>query len=104
MEVLTPNRKRTYANDYAEEYSPTRVKKRKQHNNYFLEVQLDQLSKNELKDILINIVKEHPETEQTVAKYIPKPTVKRAVDILAGLRKELEDAIPYNRLGCIVLT
>jgi hypothetical protein len=99
MEVLTPTRKRTFT-DYQDECSPSLLSKRvRHHNNYHLSLQFEQLEKEELMNIILNIIKEHPGVEQTIIKSIPKPTVEKCIKIVAGLEKKFFDAMPYSRFG-----
>jgi hypothetical protein len=98
MEVLTPTKKRSFTEHSDIDYSPIR-KRAKQQNEMYLELQLEQLEKHELVSLLINMVKEQPGLEHSVSKYIPKPTIKSAKQMMLSVVKKLNEAIPYAKLG-----
>ena len=102
MEVLTPTKKRSFQEHSDLEFQPQIRKRVKQNKEIYLELQLEQLEKQDLINLLLNIVKQEPMLEPRVAKFIPKPTIKSAKIMLESVVKKLNDAIPYSKLGTIV--
>lgn len=102
MEILTPTKKRSFAQHSDIDFSPIR-KRVKQQQEIYLELQLEQLEKQELVNLLVNLCKEQPGLEQSVSKFIPKPTIKSAKALLNSVVKKLNDAIPYSKLGNYLL-
>jgi hypothetical protein len=105
MEVLTPSRKRTFTDENPEGgCSPSLGKKRlkAQHNQQTTFLLFQEMEREELMNLIVNIIKEHPAAEQTIIRNIPKATVEKSIKIVTGLSKKFIAAIPYSKFGIIV--
>ncbi|KAK6099042.1 Tethering factor for nuclear proteasome sts1 [Batrachochytrium dendrobatidis] len=57
------------------------------------------LDKQQLLNLLINVMAVHPDIQPTVANMIPRPTIDSVAHILSVYEKTLADAFPYSKVG-----
>ncbi|KAJ3102130.1 Tethering factor for nuclear proteasome sts1 [Phlyctochytrium planicorne] len=60
---------------------------------------LETLNKEDLLNMVLALINQHPVLETSVAALLPKPTLASATTHLQQLLKNLEAAFPYNRWG-----
>jgi hypothetical protein len=99
-EHATPTKKRK---DYEEEYTgiitPKRIKYQTTPVSSPQPVKLDHLTKDELLDLLNQLMEKHPSIEPTVQELAPKPSLQSTTDLFTRLEKKLIDSIPYSKVG-----